>query len=101
MRRYALEQGVPEAALLLDPEGLNTEATVLNSLPVLARLHAGRILVVSHFYHLPRIKLAYRREGREVFTVPSPQRRRLLGMPYYLAREVAALWVYYLRPLLP
>ena len=59
----------------------------------------SRILVVSHFYHLPRVKLAYQREGLEVYTVPAKESYMLGQMPYNMAREVAALWVYYLRPL--
>jgi hypothetical protein len=50
-------------------------------------------------YHLPRIKLAYQRDGWEVFTVPAKESYLLRQMPYNMAREVAALWVYYLRPL--
>ncbi len=95
MRAFALAQGIPPESLLLDPAGLTTEATVENSLPSLP----GRVLVVSHFYHLPRIKMAYRRFGREVWTVPSPQRRKLTALPWFLLRECAALWSYYLRPL--
>ena len=56
-------------------------------------------LVVSHFYHLPRIKLAYQRDGWDVYTVPAKESYLLRQMPYNMAREVAALWVYYLRPL--
>ena len=50
-------------------------------------------------YHLPRIKLAYQRDGWEVFTVPAKESYLLRQMPYNMAREVAAMWVYYLRPL--
>jgi len=78
---------------------LNTQATVRNSKPILRNLNASRILVVSHFYHLPRIKLAYQRAGLDVYTVPAKESYLLRQMPYNMAREVAALWVYYARPL--
>lgn len=58
---------------------------------------ARRMLAVSHAYHLPRVKLAYHRAGVEVFTVPAREERLLLRMPYFMAREVVALWVYYGR----
>jgi hypothetical protein len=48
---------------------------------------------------LPRIKLAYQRDGWDVFTVPAKESHLLRQMPYNMAREVAAIWVYYLRPL--
>ncbi len=99
MRQMALKLGVNPSDIILDPAGLNTQATVRNTGMVFARLHASRILVVSHFYHLPRVKLAYQRAGWEVYTVPAKESYLLRQMPYNMAREVAALWVYYLRPL--
>ncbi len=99
MKRMALKLGVKESDILCDQAGLNTQATVRNTEVMFARLHASRVLVVSHFYHLPRIKLAYQRAGWEVYTVPAKESYLLRQMPYNIAREVAALWVYYLRPL--
>ena len=83
----------------MDKAGLNTQATVKNTEAMLRQWRATRVLVVSHAYHLPRIKLAYQRAGREVFTVPAKESYLLRQMSYNMAREVAALWVYYLRPL--
>jgi vancomycin permeability regulator SanA len=99
MKRMALQLGVKPDDILLDAQGVNTQATVKNTEAIFQQLHASRILVVSHFYHLPRIKLAYHREGREVYTVPAKESYLLRQMPYNMAREVAALWVYYFRPL--
>lgn len=97
MRRYAVKLGVKEEDILVDELGLNTQATVDHTQPILEYLHARRVLVVSHFYHLPRIKLSYARAGRDVFTVPA-QARFLRQTPFMVLREVAGLWVYYLRP---
>ena len=99
MKRMAIKLGVNEQDILIDEAGLNTQATVKNSEAVFSQLHASRVLVVSHFYHLPRIKMAYQRDGWEVFTVPAKETYMLAQLPYNMAREVAALWVYYLRPL--
>ena len=99
MRSMAIRLGVKPEDILLDKAGLNTQATVKNSEKIFAELHASRILVVSHFYHLPRIKLAYQRRGWDVYTVPARESYVLRQLPYNMAREVAALWVYYLRPL--
>ncbi len=59
----------------------------------------SRVLAVSHFHHLPRIKLAYQRHGQEVYTVPARETRRLKALPAYMLREIAALLFYYVRPL--
>jgi vancomycin permeability regulator SanA len=99
MKRMAIQLGVKPEDILLDAHGVNTQATVKNTEALFQQLHASRILVVSHFYHLPRIKLAYHREGWEVYTVPAKESYLLRQMPYNMAREVAALWVYYFRPL--
>ena len=95
MKRIALNCGVPEAQIVLDPLGVNTQATVENTLDLLERLQVKRVLAVSHFYHLPRIKMAFQRRGVEVLTSPAPQRRPLLGLPIYMMREGIALWAYY------
>ncbi|MFH1531657.1 MAG: YdcF family protein [Pseudomonadota bacterium] len=101
MRRIALEAGVPDHAILLDPDGVNTRATAAN-ISALARERGWRrVLAVSHFYHLPRVKMAVGRRGLRVYTVPAEEPRILAKLPYFMLREVAALWVYYLRPLVP
>jgi uncharacterized SAM-binding protein YcdF (DUF218 family) len=97
MRRYALQHGVRAEDIFTDTNGLNTEATVRNTVPLFRQWHVSRVLAVSHFYHLPRIKLAYQRAGLEVCTVPAKQRHFLSQIPYSMAREVAAFWTYYLK----
>jgi uncharacterized SAM-binding protein YcdF (DUF218 family) len=89
MRRMALAAGVPEAALVLDPDGRNSYAS-------LANLKERDVLAVSHYYHLARIKLTARRMGIACATAPCPMSRRLTMEPYFLARECAAFVAYYL-----
>ena len=100
MKRMAIGLGVNPADILTDADGLNTQATVRNTESIFAQFNAHRVLVVSHFYHLPRIKLAYQRAGREVYTVPARESYFLRQIPFSMAREIPALWVYYFRPLL-
>jgi len=97
MRRLAMRNGVPDSAITLDRDGLNTRATARNTRSYLDRSGARRVLVVSHFYHLPRVKMAYQRENIEVCTVPADAQRTLQSLPWLMTREVAAVWLYYLR----
>ncbi len=97
MRRMALSLGVRPEDILTDREGLNTQATVRNTKELLRATGSSRVLVVSHFYHLPRIKLAFQRVGIEVYTVPARESYVLRQLPFNMAREVAALWVYYVK----
>jgi vancomycin permeability regulator SanA len=100
MRRMAIGLGVRAEDILTDPAGLNTQATVQNTEALFTKLGAKRILVVSHFYHLPRIKMAYQRAGWDVYTVPARESSlRQLAPLKSMGREVAAMWVYYFRPL--
>jgi vancomycin permeability regulator SanA len=99
MRRQALRLGVPDSAIRLDADGVNTERTVHNTASALARGKSARLLAVSHSYHLPRIKMSYQRAGWEsVYTVPAEETRTLSRLPFLMGREVVALWVYYIRP---
>lgn len=97
MRALALQAGVPDSDIVLDRGGQNTRATLENASALLAKAHALRVLAVSHFYHLPRIKLESQRLGLEVWTVPARESYTLTKMPLLVAREVAAIWAYYLK----
>ncbi|HWW62982.1 MAG TPA: YdcF family protein [Thermoanaerobaculia bacterium] len=97
MQRLALTLGVPSSAIVLDPAGINTEATIRNTAAYVAR-RPLRVLAVSDFYHLPRIKMTAQRYGLTVFTVPArtsvPRQ-----MVWNVSREAAAFWWYYLKHL--
>jgi vancomycin permeability regulator SanA len=96
MRDLAVQLGVPSGAIILDPGGHNTDASVANTSRIFDDNGARRILAVSQFYHLPRIKLAYARAGVDVWTVPA----RTILVPRtwaIVAREIPAFWLYYVR----
>jgi vancomycin permeability regulator SanA len=97
MRDLAVKAGVPADAVLTDMNGVNTQATVDDTLVQLRKRHLSRVLVVSHFYHLARIKLAYAQKGLDVWTVPTERARWMPQMPLIIGREVPGFWVYYLR----
>ncbi len=101
MRDAAIRAGVPAAAIRLDREGLNTRATAANTVRMVGQ-GGGRLLAVSEFYHLPRIRLAYAVEGCEVCTVPARPRHAARWLPLAsLIREVPAYWLYYFRSVMP
>ncbi len=90
MRDRAIAAGVPRSAIVLDEAGVNSAATVDNTRDWARPRDATRVLAVSHYYHLPRVKLLFERAGLRTYTVPATMRRRLRREPYYLAREVIA-----------
>jgi vancomycin permeability regulator SanA len=97
MRDMAVRGGVPAGKVVVDSNGVSTSATVADTVPFFGGRGWKRILAVSQFYHLPRIKLAYQRAGWDVLTVPAPASERTTFM---VVREVPAFWVYYLRAVL-
>jgi vancomycin permeability regulator SanA len=97
MKRFAVSLGVAESDILLDFKGLNTQATARN-VSLLAREHAfTTLLAVSHFYHLPRVKLTFEKAHLNVYTVPAQEPQLLARLPIFMLREVAAWWLYYFR----
>jgi uncharacterized SAM-binding protein YcdF (DUF218 family) len=94
MRRMAIAAGVPPEAIVLDEHGVNTRASAVNVAELMRRRGWKEGLLVSHYYHLARCRMAFRREGAMVRTVPARMTRRLAREPYFLLRECAALLVY-------
>jgi len=99
MRDVAVADGVDPTAVLVDPAGVTTEATVANSMALLAAMGgvAPRVMAVSQAYHLPRVQLSFATAGIDVLTVPADDPIPIGEMPLLVAREVPAFWVYYLR----
>ncbi len=97
MRDMAVKAGVPRQDVVVDSAGVNTEATVRDTVPFFGGVGWRRIAAESDFYHLPRIKLAYARAGWNVLTVPAHSTHRIPQTLFLVLREVPAFWVYYLR----
>jgi uncharacterized SAM-binding protein YcdF (DUF218 family) len=100
MRREAIRLGVAAGDIEVDRQGWNSAATVVNSLSGQSRGPApARLLVVSEFYHLPRLKLAYQRAGVAVVTVPADPGHWARNWPVRsMLREIPAFWSYVAKP---
>jgi vancomycin permeability regulator SanA len=101
MHDEAVAAGVDDGAILVDPAGKTTEATVDNTMTLLTARGGGvmpaRLIVVSQAYHLPRIQLAYANGGIDVLTVPAADPEPIREMPLLALREVPAFWAYFVR----
>ncbi len=94
MARYLKRNGVPEAAILQDPHGDNTQKTAQNAR---ALLGPGRsVVAVSQWFHLPRTMLALRAYGFRPVSGAWPRWCELRDIPSFL-REMVALPVYAFR----
>lgn len=97
MRRYVLEQGVPDSCVVADPHGRNTWETARFVRAWLDAHHGRSALAVSQRFHLLRCRIALRRFGVPLVSTDGPdyyEWRDLLAMP----REVAGLVKYVFRP---
>lgn len=71
-RRYAVEAGIPDSAILVDRAGATSAASV-DAAAVLMKangLHSA--LIVSDSYHMLRLELLARRAGIRPYRAPAP-----------------------------
>lgn len=99
MRDLALAAGVPETALLCEPDSRNTVENAVNTARVLRERGMSRVVLVSDSTHLPRAALLFRLAGLNVVGrvgVPAYSRPRTLLAACYeagaLPRSLLRLW---------
>jgi len=93
MAGWLMEHGVPEQAILIDNEGINTAASAKN-FAKLSETHGFKsVIVVSQFFHLSRCRLALKQAGiKQIGTAHS---RVYAGRDVYATlREVVAYGKY-------
>jgi vancomycin permeability regulator SanA len=97
MYKYLVAQGIPADAIWIDSQGANTLATAKNSAQLMQVHHLKSALVISQFFHIPRIRLALYAMGvqevhsaypkyferRDVYSVL----REVVAIPYYFGVE--------------
>ncbi len=70
-RQYLVGRGVPEAAVVVRPEGRSTQASVRSVADWAADRGVKRVLLVSDPFHMLRLRLETARAGLETFTSPT------------------------------
>jgi uncharacterized SAM-binding protein YcdF (DUF218 family) len=93
MRAMALEAGVPEGAIVMDDQGVSTQASARNVAGILGK--DERVMLVSHGYHLPRSRMLFHRAGLRTVSAPAEVRYVPSKLGVYLVREAVALVWYY------
>ncbi len=94
-RTYAMRQGVPDTAILLENDGRTTHQSLRAVAQLLAARELDRAVVVSDGFHLFRAWTSARHHGLAVLTSPArPDERvlsRLVRQPtYFLSETVKA-----------
>ena len=95
-RRYALRQGIPDSAILVEPAGRST----VESVRAVARLSGVgnrrlvRVVLVSDGYHLLRLRLLARRCELVAYTSPVPEGARAGSNDWgRRINETAKVWI--------
>ena len=70
-RRYAVREGVPERAILLEAEGRTTTASLEAAAEIMKERGLRRAILVSDPFHMLRLKILARRFDMEVLTSPT------------------------------
>lgn len=90
MQKLAISDGVSESAFRLDPGATST----VNSLQFVVALPElkddRRLIVVSHWYQLARIRMLGRHAGLQVIAVPAVQEHALFNQNRLYAQEAVA-----------
>lgn len=70
-RRYALRQGVPDSAILLEDHGRTTIASLAGVSEIMSRRHLRRAILVSDPFHTLRLRILARQYGLDCVTSPT------------------------------
>jgi uncharacterized SAM-binding protein YcdF (DUF218 family) len=101
MRDYLLGRGVPSDAILLDPNGYDTYETARNVSRMMETLHLDSAVVVSHYYHLPRAAITFKRFGITDVSTAAVQAPPMWRDSWNVLREFAAFYFYLMRDYAP
>ena len=107
MKSRLLAEGVPSDKILTETRSRDTRENALDSAPILKRIGAHRILLVTSSYHMRRAAGTFRKLGFEVIPAPSAewpaykptqdfwrQREHVLKCTKEALHEIFALWTY-------
>jgi uncharacterized SAM-binding protein YcdF (DUF218 family) len=99
-RHYLLNRKVPASAVVSEPQGRSTEASMTAVAAWLQGEHLNRVILVSDPFHMFRLRLEARRTGLQAYTSPtesSPISDNPVLELRYLAAEAFKVPIAWLR----
>jgi vancomycin permeability regulator SanA len=91
MKALALESKVPEEKIAVNSESGNIESAIRIATPSTKDQSDNRVIIVSHWFELARIRIAAKRAGLQVTAVAAEQKHALFNQNLRVAREVISL----------
>lgn len=92
MKEYLLLAGVPDSLIMVDNRGINTRATVINTLALRDSIHFTSVIVVSQYFHITRTKRLFATYAFEAVAGRSPRYFEWRDL-YSLLREFVAFYI--------
>jgi len=97
MKKYLVENGIPESSIIEDNKGIDTYESALNLKEYSNSMNVKSVIVVSQYFHLLRSVLAFKQVGfnevyvarayspfeiRDLYSIP----REMIGFYYYIIK---------------
>jgi uncharacterized SAM-binding protein YcdF (DUF218 family) len=98
MLQVCLAAGVPQSAITLDTQGVNTRATAFNAAKFMRERGLRSVVACSDDYHLFRTAQSFRAVGLDAYTVRSVRRDWPCTELPSVGRELIAIVVYQCDP---
>lgn len=96
MKRYLVEKGIPESSIRVDSGGATTHLTARNASRMMKENGWQSAMVVTQYFHVPRMRLALKRSGVTPVFSSHAQYFELRDV-YSITREVIGYGAYLLR----
>ena len=90
MQKLAIESGVSETQVVQDSTGISFPHAIQFAADLPELQAERRIIVVSHWYQLARLRLLARQAGFKVHAIPAEQQHALFHQNILYVREIAA-----------
>lgn len=98
MKRYLMEKGVPEQAILLEEKSRSTMENLQNSQAIMMGKGYRTAVIVTHGFHAYRASLMARSLG--MISTVEPVQIRPLSLTYYTLRECAGIAIFTLESII-
>jgi vancomycin permeability regulator SanA len=97
MRDYLVSRGIPDSAIFLDQNGYDTYESARNAKSIMDARNLESAVVVSHYYHLARAVLTFRRFGISEVSAAAVEIPPAFRDTWNVLREFAAFYFYLVR----
>jgi vancomycin permeability regulator SanA len=96
MKSYLVGEGIPASAILVDDQGVDTQASAEHAAAILHQRNLQGVFVITQYFHVPRSKLALSKLGVSPIFNAHPRYFEARDI-YSTARELPAYLKYLIR----